>query len=67
MRGLHQLGHSREMQADHWGIIQGLEEAMRRGESVPVDRVELTPEEERLALAVLDPITEMTVESQQPS
>lgn len=35
------------------------EEAMRQGVKVPVDWVELSPEEERLALAVLDPITEM--------
>lgn len=35
------------------------EEAMRQGVKVPVDWVELTEAEERLALAVLDPITEM--------
>lgn len=35
------------------------EEAMRQGVKVPVDWVELSPDEERLALAVLDPITEM--------
>jgi DNA modification methylase len=41
-----------------------VEEAMRKGERVPVDWVELSPEEERLALAVLDPITEMATRDQ---
>ena len=37
-----------------------VEEAMRQGQkSIPVDYVELSEEEERLALAVLDPISEM--------
>jgi DNA modification methylase len=36
-----------------------VEEALSAGCKVPVDWVELTPEEERLALAVLDPISEM--------
>jgi ParB-like chromosome segregation protein Spo0J len=37
-----------------------IEEAMRQKQkSIPVDYVELTEEEERLALAVLDPISEM--------
>ena len=43
-------------------IIDGharVEEAIKSKTNVPVDWVELTPEEERLALAILDPITEM--------
>ena len=37
-----------------------IEEAMRQGlAAVPVEYVDLSPEEEKLALAVLDPITEM--------
>jgi hypothetical protein len=44
-------------------VIDGharIEEAMRqKEEAIPVDYVELTLEEERLALAVLDPISEM--------
>jgi hypothetical protein len=43
-------------------IIDGharCEEAITNESTVPVDWVELTPEEERLALAVLDPISEM--------
>ena len=43
-------------------VIDGharVEEAMRQGVKVPVDWVELSPAEERLALAVLDPITEL--------
>lgn len=44
-------------------VIDGharVEEAMRQGlPTIPVTIVELTPEEERLALAVLDPITEL--------
>lgn len=41
------------------------EEAMRQGAKVPVDWVELSPEEERLALAVLDPITELATRDPQ--
>jgi DNA modification methylase len=41
------------------------EESMRQGTKVPVDWVELTEEEERLALAVLDPITEMANRDQE--
>ena len=40
------------------------EDAMRQGQKVPVDWVELTEDEERLALAVLDPITEMATRDQ---
>ncbi len=44
-------------------VIDGharIEEAMRQGlAAVPVEYVDLSPEEEKLALAVLDPITEM--------
>jgi hypothetical protein len=43
-------------------IIDGharVEEAARKSEPVPVDYVDLSPEEERLALATLDPIGEM--------
>lgn len=44
-------------------VIDGharVEEAMRQGlPTIPVTLLELTPEEERLALAVLDPITEL--------
>jgi hypothetical protein len=43
-------------------IIDGharVEEAAKKGEPVPVDYVDLTEEEERLALAALDPIGEM--------
>ncbi len=49
-------------------IIDGharVEEAARKKEPVPVDYVELSEEEERLALATLDPIGEMaTVDDQ---
>jgi hypothetical protein len=49
-------------------IIDGharVEEAARKKEPVPVDYVELSEEEERLALATLDPLTEMaTVDDQ---
>lgn len=42
-----------------------VEEALRQGlATVPVTYIDLTPEEERLALAVLDPITEMAVRDQ---
>jgi DNA modification methylase len=42
-----------------------VEEAMRQGlPSIPATIVELSPEEERLALAVLDPITEMATRDQ---
>ena len=43
-------------------VIDGharVEEALTAGCTVPCDWVELSPEEERLALAVLDPISEM--------
>jgi hypothetical protein len=37
-----------------------IEEAMRQGQkTIPVDYIDLSPDEERLALAVLDPISEM--------
>jgi hypothetical protein len=42
-----------------------VEEAMRQGlPTIPATIVELTPEEERLALAVLDPITELATRDQ---
>lgn len=42
-----------------------VEEALRRGlPKVPVEYVDLTPEEERLALALLDPISAMAIHDQ---
>lgn len=42
-----------------------VEEAMRQGlKTIPATIVELAPEEERLALAVLDPITELATRDQ---
>lgn len=38
-----------------------IEEALRQGVTVPVLYLDLSPEEEKLALAALDPITEMAV------
>lgn len=49
-------------------VIDGharVEEALRQGlPTIPVTFVELSPEEERLALAVLDPITELATRDQ---
>jgi hypothetical protein len=50
-------------------VIDGharVEEALSAGAAtVPVDYVDLSPDEERLALAVLDPITEMATRDQE--
>ena len=49
-------------------IIDGharVSEAIKQGVLVPVDWVELSPHEEKMALAILDPITEMATRDQE--